>query len=102
MTPDARLHAMYRLLNECGDDAACGCGCAKDAPAKKKGKKLEDLGVVERVLAALEEARRKIGLRQFRRIRKVRELKPARGRKLSNVRKMKRSIRRGAAYNRHR
>lgn len=108
MTPAARLHEMYRLLNECGEETDCGCGCDGDEPEdepgeKKKGKKkLEDVDVADRVMAALDEARRKIGVRQFRRIKVVGDVKSAKGKKVATVRKMKQSIRRGAVHNRHR
>lgn len=31
-----RIHDMYRILQECGEDEDCGCGCGAKAPTKKK------------------------------------------------------------------
>lgn len=102
----SHIHQMYLLLQECGEDAACGCGCEhddederEDAKPKKKAEKRE---AVERVVQALAEARRKHGLRQFRRIRRVSELRSGKGRKVLAVRKTRVAIRRGAVNNRHR
>lgn len=96
-----RMHEMFRLLNECGEDASCACGCAKP---KKKKIKLEGLEGADRVIAALTEVRRRrrIGLRQFRRLKSVSSPRSGRAPKVVTTQKMKRPVRRGAVHNRHR
>lgn len=106
-----RLHDMFRLLSECGDDEECGCGCSghdpEDEPEpKKKGKALNEKpkkkSTTEEIEAVLGEARRKLGLKRFRNIKHVAEIRSGGAPKIKNVRKTKQSIRSGAAHNRHR
>lgn len=107
---EARVHDMYRLLNECGEDTSCGCGCPGDdgkepeaEPNKKKGKKKQKLeGLAVRVSSAIEEARRKIGLKTIRRLKKVHVIRGNKAPKVIKVAKMTNAVRKGAANNRHR
>lgn len=57
---------------------------------------------VEGVLQYLDEARRRIGLRQWRRMKQVKMLRSKKSPRPKHVRKMYRPWRKGAVHNRHR
>lgn len=99
----SRMHEMVELLRECGEDAECSCGCGPEPKGKKMAKKKElDEGGASRVLLALSESRKKIGIRQMRRLRKVARPRPGRAFKVRHAFKMHSPVRKGPAQNRHR
>lgn len=102
-----RLHEMYRLLNECGEDTSCGCGCGAPPDPRAKGKKVLDEKPKKKMEAEEPEEdlelseRRKVGVRVFKVIRKLRGLMPAKTPKVGKVKNPKSAIR-SVARNRHR
>lgn len=100
------LHEMYALLQECGDDVKCGCGCGAEPKSgkkvldeKPKKAKSEDAEVED---ASLEERRRKIGVKAFKKIRELRAVRKGKGSKVSKVKTPKAAVRGRPTYNRHR
>lgn len=57
---------------------------------------------IDRLEALIDEARRKLGVRQARTIKRIFHSKPARRPKIAHTRKMTRALRWKAAYSRHR
>jgi hypothetical protein len=60
---------------------------------------------VDRILAALEEARRKVGVKRFRNIRRIKRMivkKGGKGVRMRKALKIKRALRKGPVHNRHR
>src|SRR2546427_110939 len=108
----ATLHEAYRLLRECGEDAECSCGCGGKVDPKtgkkvllepeKKVERKKRTEAVEELRNVLDEVRRKIGLKQFRYIKKVSTPRKAKGARMKMLWRAKSAVRSSAANNRHR